>query len=566
MKKIGLVLKISVGIFAFLGLLTVLLIAVVIRLSTETPTIPEKTVILLDLAGGYPEKPKKDILSFSEADDFSFFELTRALERIKTDDRVKGVFVKADDNALSPAQMEEIRKQIVGIKKTKKKTYAFASSYPSLMRYYLATGAETVAIQPMGEVAITGIRMEVPFFKNLLTKIGVKPVFEARHEYKSGPAEWTQTGFSKEQKQNLNKILKDMMDHVVENIKKERPTFDKGMIDIAPLTAEEAMSLGLVDSFAYELPMKNAVEKELDAEFMAMEDYIVATKEQDVKKKVKDEIAIVVASGMILSGTADESEEIDAVLDQAVVETFRDVFKNENVKAVVFRIDSPGGGFQPSDVIYEGLKNLKTKGVPLFISMGDTAASGGYYISLPADMVFADELTITGSIGVYGGKFVVSELLSKLGITVDKFHIGKNAGMLSNTSDFSENERKIFAKMMDAVYKAFTGRVTEHRKVKIDAVARGRIFSGKEALENGLVDGNASLQEVIAYAAEVRNLKEYRVVKYPKSKESLGEALKKIRKLARRPIAPPRLEASVKLFRKLENQEMRLWMPALEIK
>ena len=567
MKKVmGIICKVICGILAFTGLIFILLICVLFRLSSETPPVPEKTVVVLDLAQPYAERPMQGVWSIG-GESFSFLDLTLALERIKTDSRIKGLFIKMDDNSLSAAQAEEVRKQIIAIKKEGKKTYAYAASYPSLLRYYLASSAETIAIQPSGDMMITGLRMEAPFFKGLLTKIGVKAVFEARHEYKSGPAQWTQERFSKEQKENIKTMLDGTFKHVIAEIKKERPDFDRGLIDVAPLTAEEAVTVKLVDEYAYEIPMKNAIRKELGFEdFFAIEDYITAVRKENEKKGTTNEIAVFSVAGMILRGTTEESEETDAILDQAVVEVFQNIILNENVKAVVFRIDSPGGGFQPSDVIYEGLKNLKKKGVPLFVSMGETAASGGYYIALPADMIFADELSITGSIGVYGGKFVISGLLEKLGITVDTMQFGENAGIMSSTSDFSDNERRAFAKMINMVYEKYTAKVIEHRNVDIDAVARGRIFTGKEAFEKGLVDINGSLIDAINYAAELQKLSDYKVVKYPNEDEDLMRTLKKLKRMARKPVSPPKLASVLSVFKKLEQQEMRLFAPVIELK
>lgn len=467
----------------------------------------------------------------------SVYQIVESIEAAKDDPRVKGIVGIIGAGALPLAHTQEIRAALKLFRESGKFTHVYAPSYGEmgggLGRYYMASSFENIWMQPMGVISIPGINAEVPYLRGLLDTLGVTPQFFQRHEYKTAYESMTNTEMSAENRQMLTEMVSNLRRVLVREIAADRGmeagSFE-ALVGKGLFTGDAALKAGLIDKLDYEDVLADTVIEAATgqkADDVADDDLPfvdVAAYHADLENKRdtdKPKIALVYASGAIIQSEADGGQGGIAAAD-AIVPAIEDAMDDEAVKAIVLRVDSPGGSPTASESILRALDRAKGKGKPVIVSMGPTAASGGYWIASHADYIFAHPTTITGSIGVLGGKFDLRESWNILGINWNTIKWGENAGIWSMNTPFSESEAEQVNLMLDDVYDSFLARVSKGRKMEISAVdkiARGRVWTGEDAKRVGLVDELGGLNEALDFAAKkasLQNRSEALVEVFPK--------------------------------------------------
>ena len=493
--------------------------------------LPDKMVLFIELDGMLGDVPQ----DVSLTDPFSQSAQTvktfiDALEKASNDSRVAGIYAKMSSGGYALAHMEELRTAIKDFRQSGKFAYIYASSYQGgLGAYYMATAFDEIWMQPMGIVMATGLNAEIPFFRSVLDKIGVEPNMFKRKEYKSAYDSVTNNQISDAHREEMQVLIGDMKDVLVSDIAADRNITVASLtqsINKGVLLSQEALDAGLVDRVEYSDKLVEHINmrvtgnpKDKDALYVRFAAYIkemnqgnksaaemfMTELEQAEEKNVvtdKPAIALVYAVGAIMdenkgrSGGIAAADEISSALLRAA--------DDENIKAVVLRINSPGGSPVASETILRAVRKNQETGKKVIVSMGPAAASGGYWIATYADQIFVLPTTITGSIGVLGGKFSAQELWANLGVNWERISWGKNSGMWSMNTPFSESEAAQVNMMLDNVYENFVERVSKGRKMPledVEKIARGRVWTGKKAVDIGLADQFGGLNEALDYAA-----------------------------------------------------------------
>jgi protease IV len=488
------------------------------------------------LSGDLDEAPTGDASSLlaSEPDE----NLKQKLDRIakaKADPKVKALLLEIHDLDLGLfgfGKVNEVRAAVADFRKSGKKAYAYVEEIGGL-DYLIACACDRVIIPEGGSFGLTGLNLEMSFYKDLLDKVHVKGDFLTMGEAKGAVEPFTRTEMSPENRKQYNLVLDDLYDRgIVETIVASRPTqkWDaarvKAMIDEAPYTTRKAKELGLVDHVAYFDSLKGLIEADVKAGDLKLEkDYqkpqapkmdaldLIMKMLSPPKKKSskKTKVAIIYAVGGIETGKGGQRLFSSSVGSTTMVDAIREAEKDPTVKAIVLRVDSSGGSALASDLIWHELKQCKK---PVVASMGDVAASGGYYITMSARKVFAEPGTLTGSIGVLGGKIVIGGVLDWAGVKTETLVRGKNSGLDSMYHPFSEGEKKAVTATMQDVYdqfldKALAGRTAngvKMDKARLLTLAGGRIWTGRQAKESGLVDALGTLDDAIAEAKVMAGL------------------------------------------------------------
>ena len=477
----------------------------------------------IEIKGAYPEGAQLPGL-FGEMTESLDVAIAR-LDKAAGDEKIAGVILKIHDPSIGWAKMNTFRKAIARIQAKGKKVHAWLAD-ASNMDFVLASACDEIVMPEPGTLMLVGMRAEVSFYKNLFDLIGVKAEMQRVGEFKSAAEPYTRTSMSPEFRKEMEEILDDRFKMLVDSIAGPRKlTAEKvaAAIDEGPLTSRQAKVLGLIDSIAYDDELEASLakqaegktfkvvkkygKKKADTDFsglagmIKMMDMLMGV-EPTKRKSPNPKLAIIYASGMIMTGksSSDFMSGESTMGSDTMIKAIREANKDATVKAIVLRVDSPGGSALASDLMWHELEQVKK---PFVVSMGDVAASGGYYIAMGANRVFADPGTITGSIGVVGGKFALNGLYNKVGITTDVISRGKNSGVLSSTHGFTDNERDSMQRLLNDVYDQFVSKAAQGRKmdkVKLEKLARGRVYTGSAALKIGLVDELGSLDDAIAYA------------------------------------------------------------------
>ena len=458
------------------------------------------------------------------------------LERIakaKADKDVKALVVKVRTLQLGWARANELREAIKGFRKSGKKVYAYLEEVDN-KDYYVACAADEIVVPEGGWLMVKGMAAQVTFYKTLFDKLGVKADWMQVGKYKSYGEPFTRTSMSPAFREEMTELLNDTHALLAEAVAERKGiSLDaaKALVDNGPYTPHDALKAGLISRVAYEDTLVEAIKKDtheatvkLDpkygkpkvetdfsglAGFMKMMQALSGETPKKAESK-NPKIALIYASGAITVGkSSGESIMGEATMgSETVIKHLREANDDKTVKAIVLRVDSPGGSALASDLIWREVTRIEK---PIVASMGDVAASGGYYISMGADKVYAEPGTITGSIGVTGGKFVLGGLMDKLGVTTDTIAVGKNGTILSMTTPFSESERAAMQHLMDETYKQFVGKAAEGRKKSfddIDKLAGGRVYTGRQAKKLGLIDELGTLNDAIASAKRLGGISE----------------------------------------------------------
>ena len=519
--------------FVFAASTALLFIAFVLALiggmSAELPTIGSGTTLTIDLARPYPEDRLYDVSSpFLQASDVTFRDLLFAIEAAKTDDRVSGLMLRVRGTSLGWANVYELRSKLEDFKSSQKPVTAFVE-YASNRDYVIATAADSLYLHPRGSIDLRGIRAELLYLRTALEKAGIEAEFERFGEYKDAPDMFLRDDMSATSEEALSAIVSTLHDSLVEGIadgrSRDEATVDGWLAD-GPFTATEAADAGLVDELRYlDETREDGAEPAREA---SVQEYWSARTPSGFGTQGR--IALVYGLGAIASGSSGEDAIYGQVMgSDTLAKAFATVRADDDIDAVVFRIDSPGGSDIASDVIWREA-HLTALKKPVVVSMGNVAASGGYWIAMASNTVVAAPTTITGSIGIYAGKFNLGGLYEKLGVGRDGVSSKPNAEFYSDSRAFTEEERARFRAMLREGYDAFLERVAEARgksTEEVDAVARGRVWSGRMAKEVGLVDELGGLERAIELAKEQAGYgasDRFELVVYPE-KKSVFEAL-----------------------------------------
>ncbi|PRY55471.1 protease-4 [Arcticibacter pallidicorallinus] len=452
-------------------------------------------------------------------------DILAALKRAKTDDNIKGIYLDFSGVQAGMATVEEIRNGLLDFKKSKKFIIAYSEVY-SQKAYYLASVADKVYLNPEGILEFAGMSSQSVFFKGALDKLGIEPQIIKVGTFKSAVEPFILDKMSDANRKQVTSFLGSIYDHLLINVSASRKIPKDSLFVIANQLkvqqAKDAVTYKLADALRYkdqvidELKQKTGVDKKKDIKSVTLSGYIKGNRpaEGDLDSRV----AMVYASGDIMSGEGDD----ETIGSERISRTLRKVRTDEKVKAVVFRINSPGGSALASDVIWREVA-LTRKVKPVIVSMGDVAASGGYYIACAADSIFAQPNTITGSIGVFG---IIPNMQNffndKLGITFDQVKTAEYADLGSTTRPLTVGERLIVQNEVNRIYGTFTKRVADGRKKTqdyVDGVGQGRVWSGTEALKIGLVDRLGNVQDAVNSAVKMAKLKNYKLVEYPTQKD-----------------------------------------------
>ncbi len=504
MRLIG---KILLGLLSVVGFLTLLAVGLSIyalsnfRGSTPAMPVSGRAVLAIDLDDNFVEGTSgRRIEGFGLRSQVSLHDTLLAIKRAKSDSHIVGIKANLSEQSLGLAQIQEVREAVADFRTSGKPAFLYSETIGegsgALPGYYLASGFGTIWVQPSGTVGIAGIGTEEFFLKKLLDRLGLKGSFVARKEFKSAPETFTATSMSPANREAMTALIGSWFEQITSGIAADRkiePAAVKALVDKGPLLASEALEGKLIDHLGYRDEFDAHVKSELKgANEVTLSRYIGAemvAKQTSSRKRV----AVVHAVGEIDRAKDKGGELIPSggVHAERTSRAIRKAADDKNIAAILLRVDSPGGSYVASDTIWREIIKAKEKNKPVIVSMGNLAASGGYFIAMPADRIFADGATITGSIGVFSGKVVIEGALAKLEIGHEQVTVGESAGMFSATRDFSPRDLARLNQMLDATYADFTGKAAQGRgktAAEIEEVARGRVWSGADAAKNGLVD------------------------------------------------------------------------------
>ena len=537
MRFLGNVLATIVGLFVFFMLLFfgVLVVSAIFSSGSDEVPVENNSVIELDLS-----QIKNDYAGKFNFKDFDYFEVKhdglsdviRAIDEAKTDDNIKGISILNDESDLGMAQLKALRDELEAFKKSGKFVYAYSNMYTQ-KEYYLNSVANTVYINPIGELDFKGLSSEVLFFKDFEEKSGLKMEVIRHGKYKSAVEPFLENEMSPANREQVLALLNSVWNSMVADISKSRNVSISQLNTIAngllARTPEMAKAQKLVDVIAYEDDYHNAIRKVLkidsdeDYNKIDIKDYAENRAKTPKENTSKDKIAIIYAQGEIGNGEGD----LNIIGEGSMRRSLQEARKNENIKAIVLRIDSPGGNALTSDLIWREIE-LTKKVKPVVVSMGNYAASGGYYLACNANKIFAEANTITGSIGVFGTLPNFSKLIDRVGIHAEQVNTHENAAEYSVFKPIDEKFRIVTQESVERIYNTFLNRVAAGRKMtfaQVDAVAQGRVWSGSEAMKVGLVDEIGGMDVALKEAAKLAKIKTYKTQNFPQYEKSFDDLL-----------------------------------------
>ena len=503
-----------------LGLALIFVVGMAILVSAfrgDRPSIRDNSVLALRVSGALPDYvPDNAFNRLFGNPPQSLGSLMAQFRKAKVDKRISAMVLDIDASDTGWAKAEEIRGAIEDFRSSGKPVYAFIETGFN-KDYYIAAACDKIYVPPSGELFVTGLAADVMFFRGSLDKLGVYPDMYQIGKYKSAGDMFTQKEMTEAHREYINSLLDDLYGRYVEGIAKGRnKSIDdvKKIIDNAPYNAAQAKEAGLIDGAMYRDDVDKELKKRLgykdsdNLRIASAGDYRKITQESLGLNK-GEKIAIVYASGDIVSGSSTfGSSGEETIGSDSLAKVLKEVRDDNSIKAVVLRIDSPGGSGLASDIIWKAVELVKEK-KPVVVSMSDVAASGGYYIATGANKIVAQPSTITGSIGVVGGKPVVKGFYDWLGITNEYVMRGTNAGMFRESEKFSDSERKKFQEFLQSTYDDFITKVGKGRgkdKTYIDSIGQGRVWTGRQGKEKGLVDEYGGLDRAIEIAKQLANI------------------------------------------------------------
>jgi protease IV len=492
----------------------------------------------------------------------------RALHEAGDDRHVHGVIVKLGGAALPWATMQELRAGVQAFGKSGKPVVAWAESFgeggTGTADYVLASACSQIWLQPSGEVGLMGVAAETTFLRGTLDKLGVEPQLDQRYEYKNAADRVMRSEFTPAHREAVDRIVESTWEVAVEAIAEGRsldPDAVRELTNRAPFSAEDAKAAGLIDRLGYRDEVYADVKAKVgaDVQLLFADQWSPPRKAASLVKRDRSWVALVEGHGDIVVGRSRPTPRGPLLGSSTVSAAFRAARENEHVRAVLFRIDSPGGSAVASDTIWREVKLTRDAGKPVIVSMGNLAGSGGYYIACPADMIVAEPSTLTGSIGVVGGKVVIADLMARVGLTTGAVEHGGSARMFSPRRSFTDDEQSRLGAMLDRVYEQFVQKVADGRRMTYDdvhAVARGRVWSGVDASRNGLVDVLGGIRDAADLARQRADLR-------PDAPVRAAVRIAPLDRLRRpRSSEDPRAAASVSAWGDLTSFATALGLPA----
>ncbi len=539
MRFLGNVLATIVGLFVFcmIFFFGIILIGALFGGGSEKVSVEKNSVIEFDLskvttdyAGKFDYKDFEYLNDNNKHDGLS--DILRAIKEAKTDDHIKGISILNDESKLGMAQIKAVRKALEDFKKSGKFVFAYANVF-SQKEYYLNSVANTIYLNPIGELEFKGLSSEVLFFKDFQDKYGIKMEVIRHGKYKSAVEPFLENKMSDANREQISTLLNSVWNSVLSDIAVSRNIPAAKLNEIAngllARTPEMAKAQHLVDKIAYEDIYHNDIRKILnvdsdkDYNTISILDYAENVASTAKTYTTKDKIAIIYAQGEIGSGEGDVNE----VGEGSMRRSLREARLDNQVKAIVLRIDSPGGDALTSDLIWREIENTK-KVKPVIVSMGNLAASGGYYIACNATKIFAENNTITGSIGVFGLLPNFTQLTSKMGINSEQVSTNTNAADYSIFKPLTENYKAFAQEGVEKIYSTFVSRVAAGRRMtfaQVDAIGQGRVWSGADALKIGLVDAIGGMDDALQYAAHLVKIKDYKTQNFPVYEKNFEDLL-----------------------------------------
>ncbi len=511
------------GMFLFVAFFLVfvpILIGIIIASAAggeRGPAMASAIVLELDLRRSMTDQPQANPFAFSSAP--SLLDFVRAMEAAEHDSRVRGVFIRVGEAGLPPAQAQEVGDAIRGLRRAGKFVVAHSQGFAgtSVLPYLAVSAADEIWLQQTAHFTVSGVSSETTFFGGLIEHFDAQAQVLQIAEYKTGANTYTQSGFTQPHRESLTALLNTIYDQSVERIAVDRgltPDEVRALLGGAPYSPEDAARAGLIDRVGHVSEAREAVERRADgADFVKLTDYL---RGMSNPWNSGPTIALIAGQGDIMTG---ESWGQDGLLSggerigsDTVAQAFEDAAEDDNVRAILFRLDTPGGEVVASEQIWHAMQRARDAGKPVVVSMGATAASGGYYVAAPADAIIAQPGTLTGSIGIYGGKLVIGGALDLIGLNIEPLSIGGDfAGAYTVQRPFTEAQLQAVQTMLQDGYDTFTAHVAEGRDLsaqRVEQIARGRVWTGAEAFELGLVDELGGFREALAAARRLGGIEE----------------------------------------------------------
>jgi protease IV len=482
-------------------------------------------ILELDLTEGISETRPADPLSAVVARNrVVLADVLEALRRARSDPRVVALIARVGGRNIGLAAVQEIRRAVLDFAAAGKTTVAWADSFgefsPGNVQYYLATAFGTIWLQPSGDLGLTGIAVERIFLRGALDKLGAEFQVAKRYEYKSAAEQFTEPGFSEPAREETERLTASVTEQLTQAIAEQRrlePGQVAQLVDTGPFMAAQALSHGLVDHLGYRDEVYAAVHKQAgpDAVTLYLGRYLRNKQLMDKARRLagmsspprpEPFVAVIYATGPIRRGRSGRGPFGPTSMgSDTIAAAIRSAVKDDHARAILLRVNSPGGSYVASDTIWREVVRARAAGKPVVVSMGDVAASGGYFIAMAADVIVAQPGTVTGSIGVITAKPVLGESLGRAGITSDLVAQGTHAAMFSTQRPFSPQEWSLVNDWLDHIYDDFTGKVADGRglsRERVHELARGRVWTGADAAERGLVDELGGIERAAAIARQ----------------------------------------------------------------
>ena len=501
-----------------------------------------------------------DFMSFKPNESTGLDKILENLEKAASDTKIKGIFLDITNVPAGIATVEEIRNALIEFKKSKKFIVAYSEIYTQ-KTYYLTSVADKIYLNPQGAIEIKGLGGEIMFYKGALEKLEIEPQIIRHGKFKSAVEPYMLDKMSDANREQTHTFINSIWQQIISGIAKERKISTASIQEMADnmlvQSPEDALKYKLVDKLLYRDEVTAELKGRLgvaEKDKLALVDFSSYFNTPTIRKYdlATPKIAVIYATGAIESGEGDDKTIGSERISKAIAEARKD----EKVKAIVLRVNSPGGSALASDVIWREVV-LAKKVKPVVVSMGDVAASGGYYIACAANKIYASPNTITGSIGVFGVMFNGQKFLNnKLGITIDTVKTGKHSDLGSIYRPLTADERAVIQQEVEHVYDVFTKKVAEGRKktqAEIDSIGQGRVWSGTDAMKIGLIDAFGGLNDAIADAAKMAKLDKYRIYSLPKQKSTLESLFKKTTESEETRVLERELGLAYKYYKNLQD-------------
>ena len=536
-KKMGCLAKTIIGIgiyFLFCGLLGMMMGDM---MSTPATVLEDNTIYRIDMSGtlveqAAEENPFDALLSEMYGQTTTTIGLNDLLSNIalaKDNDKILGIYLKGGMLSAGPASAKALRDALIDFKQSGKFIIAYADSY-SQTNYYIASVADKIFFNPVGTLMWDGLTAQKEYYTRLFEKIGIEMQILKVGTFKSAVEPYFRTSMSDADRKQTEQYINGVWNEMKQAVGESRQITAEQLHDYA----DECMSLqpqdkylayDLVDSLVYVQEMDSILRTYAGTKEYKLQSNSKMTNVERAENKATDKVAVLYAEGQIVD------EGAEGIVEGKILKTIKKIYKDDNVKAIVFRVNSPGGSADASEQIWHAMKMLQDKGLPVVVSMGDYAASGGYYISCNADYIYAEPTTITGSIGIFGTVPNINRLRDKIGLDIDGVSTNQYSALNINAiyKGMNKQEYALMQAMVERGYDLFTQRCADGRDMtqdQIKAIGEGRVWLGKDALEIGLVDELGNINNAIAKAAELANLGQYAIVDYPEKTDPFEEILK----------------------------------------